>query len=47
MVEIVESLCESADLKPGDSLLVRFGYGSKGLMAAEVRRLETSLPASH
>ncbi|MBV9395501.1 MAG: CspA family cold shock protein [Methylobacteriaceae bacterium] len=36
-----------ADLKPGDSLLVRFGYGSKGLMAAEVRRLETSLPASH
>ncbi|HEX3180597.1 MAG TPA: cold-shock protein [Beijerinckiaceae bacterium] len=36
-----------ADLKPGDSLLVRFGYGPKGLMAAEVRRLETSLPASH
>jgi CspA family cold shock protein len=36
-----------ADLKPGDSLLVRFGYGSKGLMAAEVRRLETTLPASH
>jgi hypothetical protein len=26
---------------------VRFGYGSKGLMAAEVRRLETTLPASH
>lgn len=36
-----------ADLKPGDSLLVRFGPGPKGLMAAEVRRLETSLPASH
>jgi CspA family cold shock protein len=36
-----------ADLKPGDSLLVRFGHGSKGLMAAEVRRLETTLPASH
>jgi CspA family cold shock protein len=36
-----------ADLKPGDSLLVRFGYGAKGLMAAEVRRLETTLPASH
>jgi hypothetical protein len=26
---------------------VRFVYGSKGLMAAEVRRLETTLPASH
>ena len=36
-----------ADLKPGDTLLVRFGHGSKGLMAAEVRRLETTLPSSH
>jgi cold shock protein len=36
-----------AELKPGDSLLVRFGYGPKGLMAAEVRRLETTLPSSH
>jgi CspA family cold shock protein len=36
-----------AELKPGDSLLARFGYGPKGLMAAEVRRLETTLPASH
>ena len=36
-----------ADLKPGDSLLVRFGIGSKGLMAAEVRPLETALPSSH
>ena len=35
------------DLKPGDSLLVRFGPGSKGLMAAEVRPLETRLPSSH
>ena len=35
------------DLKPGDSLLVRFGDGPKGLMAAEVRPLETSLPSSH
>ncbi len=35
------------DLKPGDSLLVRFGPGGKGLMAAEVRPLETALPASH
>ncbi len=36
-----------AELKPGDSLLVRFGDGPKGLMAAEVRPLETALPASH
>jgi CspA family cold shock protein len=35
------------ELKPGDSLLVRFGPGSKGLMAAEVRPLETALPSSH
>ena len=35
------------DLKPGDSLLVRFGDGPKGLMAAEVRPLETALPSSH
>ena len=36
-----------AEVKPGDSLLVRFGDGPKGLMAAEVRPLETALPASH
>ncbi|HEV2571774.1 MAG TPA: cold-shock protein [Beijerinckiaceae bacterium] len=36
-----------ADLKPGDGLLVRFGHGDKGLMAAEVRPLETRLPSSH
>lgn len=36
-----------ADLKPGDGLLVRFGNGDKGLMAAEVRPLETRLPSSH
>lgn len=35
------------DLKPGDALLVRFGPGSKGLMAAEVRPLEANLPSSH
>lgn len=35
------------DLKPGESLLVRFGNGSKGLMAAEIRPLETRLPSSH
>ena len=36
-----------ADLKPGDSLLARFGPGAKGLMAAEVRPLETKLPSAH
>lgn len=35
------------DLKPGDGLLVRFGNGPKGLMAAEIRPLETNLPVSH
>jgi len=29
-----------AELKPGDSVLVRYGDGPKGLMAAEVRPLE-------
>lgn len=36
-----------AELKPGDSVLVRFGDGPKGLMAAEVRPLETTSPSSH
>lgn len=36
-----------AEVKPGDSLLVRFGDGPKGLMAAEIRLFETALPASH
>ena len=36
-----------AELKPGEPLLVRFGDGPKGLMAAEVRPLETALPSSH
>lgn len=36
-----------ADLKPGDSLLARFGPGPKGLMAGEVRPLETRLPSAH
>ena len=36
-----------AEVKPGDSLLVRFGDGPKGLMAAEIRLLESALPASH
>ena len=35
-----------AEVKPGDSLLVRFGDGPKGLMAAEIRLLESALPAS-
>jgi cold shock protein len=36
-----------AELKPGDRVLVRFGDGSKGLMAAEVRMADTNLPSSH
>jgi len=32
------------ELKPGDSVLVRYGDGPKGLMAAEVRPLETKAP---
>jgi len=36
-----------AELKPGDGVLVRFGDGPKGLMAAEVRPLEAALPSSH
>ncbi len=35
------------ELKPGESFLVRFGDGPKGLMAAEVRPLETGVPSSH
>jgi CspA family cold shock protein len=36
------------DVKPGDSMLARFGPGPKGLMAAEVRPLDGSkLAASH
>ena len=35
------------ELKPGESVLVRFGNGDKGLMAAEVRPLEAALPRSH
>lgn len=36
-----------AELKPGETVLVRYGDGSKGVMAAEVRLLDGSLPASH
>ena len=35
------------ELKPGDQVFVRFGDGSKGLMAAEVRLADTALPHSH
>jgi CspA family cold shock protein len=34
-----------AELKPGDSVLVRYGDGPKGLMAAEVRPLEAKIPS--
>lgn len=36
-----------AELKPGESVMVRFGDGPKGLMAAEVRPLEPGSPSSH
>ncbi len=36
-----------AELKPGESVLVRYGDGSKGVMAAEVRLIEGGLPSSH
>ena len=36
-----------AELKPGDRVFVRYGDGSKGTMAAEVRLSDSALPASH
>lgn len=36
-----------AELHPGESLLVRFGDGPKGLMAAEVRPFNAVLPLPH
>ena len=36
-----------AELKPGESVLVRYGDGSKGVMAAEVRLIDGALPVSH
>ena len=36
-----------AELKPGEKVLVRYGNGDKGLMAAEVRLADGSLPSSH
>ncbi|MDP3566464.1 cold-shock protein [Sediminibacterium sp.] len=35
------------ELKPGDSVLVRYGDGPKGLMAAEVRPLDAKSVPSH
>ena len=35
------------DPKPGDSMLARFGPGPKGLMAAEVRPLDSSRAFAH
>ncbi|ABY31396.1 cold-shock protein [Methylobacterium sp. Leaf119] len=36
-----------AELKPGEEVMVRYGDGSKGAMAAEVRLVDGALPASH
>ena len=36
------------ELKPGQEVLVRYGYGSKGLMVAEIRPVDgLQPPASH
>lgn len=39
--------CGFAELRPGQSLLVRFGKGPKGLMAAELKPDGTQGPSSH
>jgi CspA family cold shock protein len=36
-----------AELKPGEQVYVRYGDGPKGLMAAEVRMVDSALPSSH
>ena len=36
-----------AELKPGETVLVRYGDGSKGVMAAEVRLPDGAVPSSH
>jgi cold shock protein len=36
-----------AELWPGESLLVRYGSGPKGLLAVEVRPLDLALPMPH
>jgi CspA family cold shock protein len=36
-----------AELRPGESVLVRFGTGPKGLLAVEVRPLDAAIPAPH
>jgi CspA family cold shock protein len=36
-----------AELKPGDAVLVRYGDGSKGVMAAEIRLIDDALPTTH
>jgi cold shock protein len=35
------------ELVPGETVLVRYGDSSKGLMAAEIRPLTGAPPASH
>ncbi len=36
-----------AELKPGERVFVRYGDGSKGTMAAEIRLTQSALPSSH
>jgi CspA family cold shock protein len=39
--------CGFTELRPGQSLLVRYGQGSKGLMAAEIKPDGAAGPSSH
>ena len=36
-----------SELRPGQEVLVRFGVGDKGLMAAEIQTVNRSGPAIH
>ena len=36
-----------AELRPGQQVYVRYGHGSKGLMAAELKPIAGAFPASH
>jgi CspA family cold shock protein len=39
--------CGFTELRPGQTLLVRYGRGPKGLMAAELKPDASSGPSSH
>src|SRR5215813_12804359 len=39
--------CGFAELRPGQTVLVRYGRGANGLMAAELKPASASVPSSH